>query len=910
MHGCADGVPFGRSRIRAYRSFTRALTQTIDEDADDGGPGALLTRIEPSTREDEDEVDDEDEGSPSARARAVSAEIDTLRREILKVQSALDVIRAKKKSRRDAHTAEVKNGAARRRHSRSLPNTMCEPTTRGMAIVLSQQLDEILPEGAIERKYAPSALACVDAFGDEFAILDGAFREGARQVGVECRDRGELLEVIRERYGELFSTMRDACDRWRRRNDASRAQLDELQCMLAAKERERVAFTEYVERCRRDMATAKRAHRNESERADALLSRARLEADSLATSRAIDRAEIRSLRERVKLVDAQCKHEISVAVTSMEDSLSRALDDRDRLAQRVQYLDTQLLATRAALPDRSAYETIETQTAALDAKAVKALLDHSRAFAGVEIATQTDVAVVVKRRRKGVDGLTNASDKPSSSASACADGWRREALGGFASLVSSQKTGRHKPRAWVLKCIAHVYSDKITLDATETSAHGDDTVPPPSSDPPLAAFVYDWHLHKFGLRQLAENNLLDLVASATVHARDCAVISQFGVFCGIITGEDASTTPSTARGTLADAPTVAFYLRLVDALANANPLSQLFLDYGSVDDSKQLDAGSDAGSISLSRVTDALKRVFSDFKEDGAALKEFVAKNLGVKHASSSSSVKFTPFMRAVMDEYGSRRHANNLALKSLFRAANVSDSGELVYDEFHAAFRVADAKLAETVIARAFQTFSTRRDKRTPASMHVDDFIKACLANGLDKFRVIPERVARHSAGDQTTAETSAGDDSGERASAMPTTAPALTTTTKSSPPSTSAAWLALLNAHMSSSDGTMTRLESLRQTPRAAPPSVLARCERQAARLFTLKSNPCDGEAAYLAYKILTTDVRAALVKAKGGFKRLGDVVLTRVCFSMRAASRRGDAADADASHASRADFDPFHV
>jgi hypothetical protein len=900
-----DGVPFARTRMRAYHSFTRTIRPTNDDDHDDDDGDDEMSSARSGAATSAVCVRDDDEDT--TQSRAVHAEIDTLRREIRQVQSAIDAIKARRKHAKNLDKAPPDVAepfrATRVNSRRSLaPRSafMCEPTTRDMAIVLSQRLDEILPEGAIERKYAMCEdVRSVDAFGDEFAVVDGALREGARQVAAACRDRGRVLDVIRERYGELFATMRDACDRWRRRNDASDAQLEEISRALAEKERERAAFTETVNRCRRELATATRAHRNERARADAIVSRARLEVDALATSRTIDRAEIRRLRQRAELADARLEREIAHAVTSMEDSLSRAVEDRDRLEQRVLYLDARLVETRAALPDRSTYETIETQTTALDAVGIKALLADANAGVSVEISTQTDAATVVgKRRHKGDGAAAMVSDKTSLS-SGGADRW----LGGFAALVSSQKaTGRHKPRAWVLKCIAHVYGDKITLDATETSTHGSDegASTTSASEPPLAAFAYDWHLHKFGLRQLAENNLLDLVASATVHAHDCALIAQFGAFCGFITGEEHA---------LVDAPTVAFYLRLVDALANANPLSQLFLDYGLVDDSKQLDSGSDAGSISLSRINDALKRVFDDFKEDGAALKDFVVKTLGVSRASSSTTVKFTPFIRAVMDEYTSRRHANMLTLKSLFRAANVSDSAALVYDEFHAALRVADAKLAEASIAKAFQTFSTKRDKRSPPSMHVDDFIKACLASGLDKFRVAPERIARNSSGDR--AATSVGDDSGESGASPPNTSNS--TMTKS--PSSSAAWLALLDDHMSSSDGAMVRLESLRQTQTRATASILARCERQAARLLALKSNPSDGEAAYLAYKILTADVRAAYVKSKGGFKRLGDVVLTRVTFSMRAnASRRrdADAVEADTNAPPNpphvADIDPF--
>ena len=917
-----DGLPFGRSRIRAYRELTSALSN--DDLAIDGA-------ISPSSEGAEDytraaECVPEDTAFAREGDRAVSAEIDILRREIVKVQSAIDVIKTRKDSsgdagherkewsvmgrvhpRRVSSKSQIQIDAAlekRRANVRALERSVPEPATRGMAIVLLQHLDEVLPEGAIENKYARlsargglgaaelslahHSTMQIDAFSGEFAVLDGAFREGARQVSAGCRDRGELLDLIRERYGELFSTMRNVCDRWQRRNDSLLAQLDELQCMLAAKERERVAFTEYVTKCRREVATARREQRCDSEQAAAMLTRAQLKEKELATLQNIDRAEIRRLQERIKLADAQSKHEIVAAVTSMEDSLSNALDDRDQLEQRVRYLNNQLCETRALLPDRSAYETIETQTA-FDAASVKELLHHEDH--GVTVGIQTD-AVTIKRRRKGEAARTSDHHR-SIAVAAGVEKWKRDTLGGFATLVASQRSGRQKPRAWVLKCIAQIYSDKLALDATD-QVHADDTVKDPTI-PPLAVFVYDWHLHKFGLRQLAETNLLDLVASTTYHADESAVISQFGVFCGFIPSDEALS----AHLSLTDASTIAFYLQLVDSLANANLLSQLFLDYGLVDDAKQLDAGSDVGSMPITRASDALKRVFIDFKDDGGALKEFIAKNLGVKHATSSSTVKFAPFMRAVMEEYRLRRQSNLITLKALFCAADLSDAGVLVYDEFHAAFRVADAKLADAAITKAFQTFSTKREKRTEPFIYPDDFIKACLTNGLDKFRLVPERVAHDFAGEPATSAPSTHD------IAVDDVAAPTPSSTSTSTPSTSSAWLALLDVHMSSADGALARLESLRQTSCAK--SILDRCDRQFARVQHLKSTANDGEAAYLSYKLLAAHVRSANVKSKGGFKRLGDVVLTRVCFSMRAARAARARSPSPSSFAFDA-LDPF--
>ena len=90
--------------------------------------------------------------------------------------------------------------------------------------MLARHLEAVLPEGNIEKKFhrlsrngglgaengalVPTGIhRQLDAFGDDFTIIDGALREGARQVRAECKDRGDLLDAIRERYGELFSTM-------------------------------------------------------------------------------------------------------------------------------------------------------------------------------------------------------------------------------------------------------------------------------------------------------------------------------------------------------------------------------------------------------------------------------------------------------------------------------------------------------------------------------------------------------------------------------------------------------------------------------------------------------------------------------------------------------------------------------
>ena len=914
--GVGDGLPFGRSRQRAYGDITRALTRPPRED---------LSAAASHT---------ENRNHDRADRRSVGGEIDLLRREITRVQKALTDLKAKrienkspnalperkrwsvmdrcrptrkcdeKDERHSLKPSLVRDMSARQLILRKPP----EPATRGMAIMLLRRLDDVLPEGAIENKCAElskmgglgtvsGALARhaslqIDAFSDDFEIIDTAFREGARQVSAGCRDRGELLDAIRERYGELFSTMRNVCDRWQRRNESLVIELDELQGALETKENEQLALTERVARCKFEADSARRRQQVDNERADLMTKRSRARENELMMMQKIDRAEIHRLHERLKLMETQSRRDLEFAVMSMEQSLYDALNDRDNLSKRVRFLDNQLLQTRMMLPDKSCYSTTETQTLErMDGQST--YKGEAAATAGVSAEVQTDHVVISKRRRKekasrsGMDGKDTRLHAPDLGTDA--DQWKREILGGFATLITSQKIGRRKPRAWVLKCIAHIYTDKLTLDSTAQMS-GEDGAMCDASAQPLTNFVYDWHLHKFGLKQLAETNLHDLIASTSHHAEECGLISQFGAFCGF-GAHRAHRAP-----VLTDSPTVTFYLRLLEALASETNLGQLFMEFGLGNDSKIDITPTMAGTLALTRALDAIKRVFTEYKDDASALKDFVGKQLGIKHATNSTTVKFASLMRGAMDEYTSRRLASLETLKALFLAADCDDDGALVRDEFAAALRLCDYKVTEQFAARAFESCATRRgDKPSELFVGVDAFIKSCLMNGMETFRVIPERPPGETAA--TTKMTASATSSHKNQGSSSPTAPSLSMSSN--------AWMALVDQHVASPEGAVAKL-------RALPPGVsLDRCRRQLRRLDQLRAARTDGQAAYLALKLLTNDVRTATVRAKGGFKRLGATVLHQVSFSMRAARVESDptvVASASPDHPRDDDFDPL--
>eukprot|EP00227_Mantoniella_beaufortii_P020660 CAMPEP_0197597672 /NCGR_PEP_ID=MMETSP1326-20131121/27798_1 /TAXON_ID=1155430 /ORGANISM="Genus nov. species nov., Strain RCC2288" /LENGTH=142 /DNA_ID=CAMNT_0043164377 /DNA_START=37 /DNA_END=462 /DNA_ORIENTATION=- len=74
--------------------------------------------------------------------------------------------------------------------------------------------------------------------------------------------------------------------------------------------------------------------------------------------------------------------------------------------------------------------------------------------------------------------------------------------------------------------MAQVYIEKIAMDVPTTTGNHSFTTP-------LPEFVYEWHLKRYGLRKVAETNLLDLVSSARSYAKESRKCRLFSLFCGL-----------------------------------------------------------------------------------------------------------------------------------------------------------------------------------------------------------------------------------------------------------------------------------------------------------------------------------------------------------------------------------------
>lgn len=118
--------------------------------------------------------------------------------------------------------------------------------------------------------------------------------------------------------------------------------------------------------------------------------------------------------------------------------------------------------------------------------------------------------------------------------------------------------GRLKSRQWVLKNISQIYMDKVVVDkvdAREQELRWE-----------LCEYVHHWHLNRYGLRNLAEINLLDLIASVQAYAKSSTKIRIFGEFCRVVESESPH----------CDLDAMNFYLVCLQHMAHPSGISALF----------------------------------------------------------------------------------------------------------------------------------------------------------------------------------------------------------------------------------------------------------------------------------------------------------------------------------------------
>lgn len=85
-------------------------------------------------------------------------------------------------------------------------------------------------------------------------------------------------------------------------------------------------------------------------------------------------------------------------------------------------------------------------------------------------------------------------------------------VGGFSGMIKAKMSGRLKGTAWLMKQVVSIYADYLVQEKY-MSRDGE-----PGQFDNFNHFVYKWHISQFGLKQIAEMNLVDLIVTVRANS--------------------------------------------------------------------------------------------------------------------------------------------------------------------------------------------------------------------------------------------------------------------------------------------------------------------------------------------------------------------------------------------------------
>ncbi|GFR45372.1 hypothetical protein Agub_g6747, partial [Astrephomene gubernaculifera] len=605
-----------------------------------------------------------------------------------------------------------------------------QPVGRGEAVILEAALDEALPPGAITAKYgsggAAAAAAAEAAFwgdGDvrrDFDMLVMVQREVARQVAGQCVERGRVIEKLADRQAEIFTAITAGA---KSAGEAQRGMAEQLAAVtaraaeqaseLASLRSELALRGAALEDVRGQLAEATTAHEHYVWDAEQEVEQLQAQADILA-------AEVEHLHMRLGEAVAEKDAALSRGLARLEGDLAAVTDERDDLAQRIRFLERQLHKLRTEMNACVATRAVEVQTDPVegwehreeedvpdDNSDTPSLAEIRARYAahGYGALTPEERVRLGLPAHMDTEGGREAKGRK-----------RRRALGHFQGLISTDRPGRVRGLQWTINAISAMYYDKVHAD-TVSDREG-------NPRPRLAEFAVEWHMTRFGLRNLAELNLLDLIASVRHHYKTSVRVRWFGQFTGLVeVGDQVDTTPH-----------LSYYLACLTHLAAPSSLTSLFPDTGGEE------GGTPPVAIKAAALPEAIKTIFKYLNDpDGAA--PFLSRAVEPLTDPASQLVPLDPLLALLMAEYQKRWERSGAHLRALFRAGDVDDDGLVGYDEFAAIVRQLlpgseSTASADRTIGKMYGE-AMRRLAEGQVLVDVDTFLSVARSFGLDRWRV-----------------------------------------------------------------------------------------------------------------------------------------------------------------------------
>ncbi|KAG2423948.1 hypothetical protein HXX76_014889 [Chlamydomonas incerta] len=608
-----------------------------------------------------------------------------------------------------------------------------QPVGRGEAVILEGALDEALPPGSITAKYGTGAGAGVTGglepsfwSGGEarrdFDMLDMVQREVARQVAASCSERGRIIDKLADRHAELYGAVAAAA---RSATEAQRglserlagvtARASEQATDIARLRSELAARGAEAEDLRQQLAETRTQHEHYVWDCEQELETLQGQSDILA-------AEVEHLHVRLAEAVADKDAALSRGLARLEGDLAAVTDERDDLSQRIRFLERQLHKLRTEMNTTVCTAVAEVQTdpvnwAAEEPEDVPDDLSDTPSLAEIRARYAAHGYGALSPEERLRLGLPAHMDEGGGKGGKGKK--RKRALGHFQGLITSEKPGRVRGLQWTVNAIATMYYDKMKADA-RSDLEG-------NPRQRLADFAVDWHMTRFGLRNLAELNLLDLIASVRQHYKTAVRVRWFGQFTGLVeVGDQVDTTPH-----------VSFYLHLLACLAAPNSLVSLFPDTAASGGAGGEDAGGGTPPVAIKAAVlpEAIKAIYRYLNEPESAT-GFLARACDPLTDPDSQTAPLDPLVALLMAEYQKRWERNAAHLRALFRAGDYDGDGLIGYDEFVAVVRQLLPDAGERGFTKMYGE-AMRRLAAGQSLVDVETFLGVARAFGCDRWRI-----------------------------------------------------------------------------------------------------------------------------------------------------------------------------
>lgn len=286
----------------------------------------------------------------------------------------------------------------------------------------------------------------------------------------------------------------------------------------------------------------------------------------------------------------------------------------------------------------------------------------------------------------------------------------------------------------LLKQIRTIYTEKIVADAADDREHNPrDTLP---------EFVYEWYTHKYGLRAIAEQHIVDLLDNVKRQRKEHPRIRVFAQFSDV--ADPRLTLPDLnfylrAWKLIQDSPTGLSFeesadgTQLVD-LPRATEVTQKLLAAASASSMRNIIAKVQDLARTISR-EEAPKysraaRISKKRSSTPTSSKPSVPKSKAVVNAEVHLAVVDQDELLDLLMQCWKKESDSAVAyLEGLFQAADVNGNDSLDYDEFVSLLRFADPTITERAAVRIFREAVQRSGRE---SLDLATFLTVAKENNL----------------------------------------------------------------------------------------------------------------------------------------------------------------------------------